>query len=114
MYGAPAVQELLAVKSTVGCIHVFGVFAQPNRLLALVKSAELPPEIHCRSTAISGRRSLNPTPNAISSALAGAILTCPMHPQVWQSTPGSCPICGMAWSRLSRPSSKVKIPNRLR
>ena len=27
---------------------------------------------------------------------AGAIYTCPMHPQVRQVGPGSCPICGMA------------------
>ncbi len=26
----------------------------------------------------------------------GAIYTCPMHPQILQSGPGSCPICGMA------------------
>jgi len=29
-------------------------------------------------------------------APAGAIYTCPMHPQVRQVGPGSCPICGMA------------------
>jgi Cu+-exporting ATPase len=28
--------------------------------------------------------------------VAGAIYTCPMHPEVRQSGPGSCPICGMA------------------
>jgi len=27
---------------------------------------------------------------------AGAIYTCPMHPQIRQDRPGSCPICGMA------------------
>jgi P-type Cu+ transporter len=27
---------------------------------------------------------------------AGAIFTCPMHPEVRQAGPGSCPICGMA------------------
>ena len=26
----------------------------------------------------------------------GAIYTCPMHPQIRQEGPGSCPICGMA------------------
>ena len=26
----------------------------------------------------------------------GAIYTCPMHPQIRQVGPGSCPICGMA------------------
>ena len=30
------------------------------------------------------------------SAPAGAIYTCPMHPQIRQTGPGSCPICGMA------------------
>jgi Cu+-exporting ATPase len=30
------------------------------------------------------------------AAPAGAIYTCPMHPQVRQVGPGSCPICGMA------------------
>jgi len=29
-------------------------------------------------------------------APAGAIYTCPMHPEVRQAGPGSCPICGMA------------------
>src|SRR6202000_3512817 len=27
---------------------------------------------------------------------AGTIYTCPMHPEVRQLGPGSCPICGMA------------------
>src|SRR5438128_152138 len=27
---------------------------------------------------------------------AGVIYTCPMHPQIRQSAPGNCPICGMA------------------
>jgi len=30
------------------------------------------------------------------SAVPGAIYTCPMHPEVRQAGPGSCPICGMA------------------
>jgi Cu+-exporting ATPase len=30
------------------------------------------------------------------TAPAGAVYTCPMHPEVWQVGPGSCPICGMA------------------
>jgi Cu+-exporting ATPase len=29
-------------------------------------------------------------------APAGTIYTCPMHPQIRQASPGSCPICGMA------------------
>eukprot|EP01035_Chromulina_nebulosa_P013947 gene13947-18467_t len=34
-----------------------------------------------------------PTP---VKAAAGAIYTCPMHPEIRQPGPGSCPICGMA------------------
>jgi Cu+-exporting ATPase len=30
------------------------------------------------------------------AAAAGAVYTCPMHPEVKQIGPGSCPICGMA------------------
>ena len=30
------------------------------------------------------------------SGEAGAVYTCPMHPQVRQAQPGNCPICGMA------------------
>jgi Cu+-exporting ATPase len=31
-----------------------------------------------------------------AAVLEGAIYTCPMHPQIRQVGPGSCPICGMA------------------
>lgn len=31
----------------------------------------------------------------------GSIYTCPMHPEIQQSTPGSCPICGMALEPLT-------------
>ncbi|MBC7454204.1 MAG: heavy metal translocating P-type ATPase [Massilia sp.] len=33
---------------------------------------------------------------ASSSAPAGTLYTCPMHPEIEQSGPGSCPLCGMA------------------
>ena len=35
-------------------------------------------------------------PKMPAPAAAGAIYTCPMHPEIRQSEPGSCPICGMA------------------
>ena len=48
-------------------------------------------------------------PNAISRphptpepAPAGVIYTCPMHPEIRQVGPGSCPICGMALEPLDR------------
>lgn len=35
------------------------------------------------------------TPHANAPA-AGTVYTCPMHPEIVQAEPGSCPICGMA------------------
>jgi Cu+-exporting ATPase len=46
---------------------------------------------------------LNPAvekPQAIKPAEAGAIYTCPMHPQIRQPQPGNCPICGMTLEPL--------------
>ncbi|MBV9833014.1 MAG: heavy metal translocating P-type ATPase [Alphaproteobacteria bacterium] len=43
------------------------------------------------------QRYLEPKPAAPPSpAEAAAIYTCPMHPEIHQAGPGSCPICGMA------------------
>jgi Cu+-exporting ATPase len=39
---------------------------------------------------------LAPTPAPAPPVVPGAIYTCPMHPEVRQDGPGSCPICGMA------------------
>ena len=34
--------------------------------------------------------------DAVEDVPEGAIYTCPMHPEIRQPGPGSCPICGMA------------------
>src|SRR6185436_1401986 len=39
---------------------------------------------------------LDPAAGAAEPVVAGAIYTCPMHPEIPQVGPGSCPICGMA------------------
>ena len=39
---------------------------------------------------------LAPTPAMFEHVAAGAIYTCPMHPEVRQDKPGACPKCGMA------------------
>ena len=39
---------------------------------------------------------LDPQPAIAAPVKPGAIYTCPMHPEIRQSGPGSCPICGMA------------------
>ena len=37
-----------------------------------------------------------PAPSPLTTAASTTIYTCPMHPQIRQAGPGSCPICGMA------------------
>jgi Cu+-exporting ATPase len=39
---------------------------------------------------------LSPQPREEENVPEGTIYTCPMHPQIRQIGPGSCPICGMA------------------
>ncbi len=39
---------------------------------------------------------LAPQPAKPAEAAPGVVYTCPMHPQIRQTEPGSCPICGMA------------------
>jgi len=41
-------------------------------------------------------RYLDDRPRIEPVAVAGAIWTCPMHPEIRRDGPGSCPICGMA------------------
>jgi Cu+-exporting ATPase len=46
---------------------------------------------------VTPTRYLNPAERTSADpAPAGTIYTCPMHPQIRQVGPGSCPICGMA------------------
>jgi len=50
----------------------------------------------CREKFVSDpTRYLSPLPPPTNAA-AGTIWTCPMHPEIRQDHPGSCPICGMA------------------
>src|SRR6185503_6132161 len=56
----------------------------------------------CRAKFIADpSRYLAPTSGkGVAEAPEGVIYTCPMHPQIRQPGPGSCPICGMALEPL--------------
>ena len=43
---------------------------------------------------------LQPEAVPVAEAVAGTIYTCPMHPEVRRTEPGSCPICGMGLEPL--------------
>src|SRR6266542_2433374 len=52
---------------------------------------------NCRSKFIADpSRFIAPQSKAPAPAPVGTIYTCPMHPQIRQPGPGTCPICGMA------------------
>ena len=53
---------------------------------------------NCRTKFIAEpARFLTPNSQRVEAPVqAGVIYTCPMHPQIRQEGPGSCPICGMA------------------
>ncbi|MDP1867992.1 MAG: HAD-IC family P-type ATPase, partial [Bradyrhizobium sp.] len=46
--------------------------------------------------AFLGERKAEAQAAQVAQAPEGAVYTCPMHPQIRQVGPGSCPICGMA------------------
>jgi len=48
----------------------------------------------------SGHAHATKTPSIPGDVAADTIYTCPMHPQIRQRGPGSCPICGMALEPL--------------
>ena len=51
----------------------------------------------CRTKfAADPKKYLSEQPAAAEPPPPGAIYTCPMHPEIRQAGPGSCPICGMA------------------
>ena len=56
---------------------------------------------HCKEKFLADpQRWLDPAPVASQPVAEGAIYTCPMHPEIEQVGPGSCPKCGMALEPL--------------
>ena len=47
---------------------------------------------------------------AVIAAVAGTTYTCPMHPQIVQDHPGTCPICGMALEPMMPSADDEKNP----
>jgi Cu+-exporting ATPase len=50
----------------------------------------------CRTKFVADPKKYLDNSKPKAAAAEGAIYTCPMHPQIRQAGPGSCPICGMA------------------
>jgi Cu2+-exporting ATPase len=45
-----------------------------------------------------------------TKAMPGTIYTCPMHPEIRQPQPGSCPLCGMALEPMTPAAADEKNP----
>ena len=59
---------------------------------------------HEKSSACCHHKGRHKTEMSVSES-EEAIYTCPMHPEIRQSTPGDCPICGMALEPVIVPTS---------
>ncbi len=70
----------------------------PKCQMALVPEGEARADHHHSHGYGGGAGHPSPEPVAAPAAAmpAGTIYTCPMHPEVRQDHPGTCPICGMA------------------
>jgi P-type Cu+ transporter len=55
-------------------------------------------------------RYLEKEPQAAPAVPEGTIYTCPMHPEIRQAGPGSCPICGMALEPLLASAAEEENP----
>jgi len=55
-------------------------------------------------------RYMSDAPRPTEPVQEGAIWTCPMHPEVQQAGPGSCPICGMALEPMTPTLSDGQSP----
>ncbi len=60
----------------------------------------------------AAQASANP-PGLAAEPPPGALYTCPMHPQIRRSEPGTCPICGMTLEPL-RPTTEMRQNRELR
>ena len=75
--------------------------ADPAKYLAAA-AASSPAAIAAHATAASPTAAASPSPATghapvpPATSSAGAISTCPMHPEIRQQGPGACPDCGMA------------------
>ena len=77
------------------------------------QSATTPPHRHAEGSACEHHHSVKPANgdyDSVPSGYEGSVYTCPMHAEVRQTHPGSCPICGMGLE-LERASAADEEPN---
>ena len=66
----------------------------------------------CRTKfAADPEKYLNKSAKPAGPVPEGTIYTCPMHPEIRQIGPGSCPICGMALEPAESLTTAARTPN---
>lgn len=82
-----------------GVIILVSYFSYPHISIAWIDAQTASPSI----AAASGTKT--PSLPSINSAGQGKIWVCPMHPEIMQNHPGTCPICGMDLVESGNPSA---------
>ena len=85
---------------------------EPEKFLAAPGASGMEPASHAKTNHQFAHDSHSS--DAITAAKKDARYTCPMHPEIIQIGPGSCPICGMALEpmdalRRSRSRSRIRF-----
>jgi Cu(I)/Ag(I) efflux system membrane fusion protein len=69
-------------------------FVYPHISISWLAEQSAPPSIPAISEAPISNASASPLPS-INPPAQGKVWVCPMHPEIMQDHPGTCPICGM-------------------
>ncbi|MFN3412870.1 MAG: heavy metal translocating P-type ATPase [Thermoanaerobaculum sp.] len=68
------------------------------------------PETYLQAAPAPGEALTHGAPAPKAAAAAHTVYTCPMHPEVRKSAPGSCPLCGMALEPLAVAAEEPENP----
>jgi Cu+-exporting ATPase len=90
--GAATTPSIAIIKATGTCTNMAGRSAASAHAHSIHRVRPPP----CDP---AGRAAAAGSFGAPPKRTAGTIYTCPMHPEIRQDHPGSCPKCGMTWSR---------------
>ena len=93
-----------------GCREKFRTNPEPYISRSRVSTTSPRPDTATPGPSVAAQRASAAASLSAHGAPAGTIYTCPMHPQIRRSEPGSCPICGMALEPLQPAAEGAQNP----
>ena len=87
-----------------------GSFAHAGTTYHFLQPA-LPGEVQGRSQQVLARLNRGDLCDHAAPVVPGANYTCPMHPEMVQDGPGTCPQCGMALEPMMPGAARRTTPN---